>query len=598
MTKKAASAAQPDALPSTEGDVILSAAAMLALAFVVGVVGGFGSIIFKSIIAFFHNLFFLGSFGLYFDQDVYMPATHYAWLVILVPVVGSVIVTWVTKTFAPEARGHGVPEVLDAIYYRDGKIRPVIVFAKAIVSAISIGTGGSVGREGPIVQVGSAFGSFLGQFFSMPARQRNILIAAGAAAGIAATFNAPIGGLSFAVELLLVSSSARTVTLVAVATVTATYIGRIYSGLAPSFDVPKLAMFEDHISVLYSLLFCIPLGMMTGLAAAGFIQSIYFSEDWFEERVKNEYLRHGIGMLGIGVMLYFFMRYSGHYYVEGVGYATVLDVLRGTLSNPWFLGLLFFAKLLATDVTIGSGASGGVFSPSLFLGATMGAAFGNFIAMLFPSLSLNPVIYTIAGMAAMVGGTTGAVLTAITMTFEQTRDYSVMLPIILTVSLSHIVRVRFCPESIYTLKLVRRGNYVPQGLQAAISGRSNAKKMMSTSFNLVDISNFSQWLAEHSPAGDPRYSLITREGEVIGLAKDELMYLLRDEQPERVIEQNFFLVTGRTSWAVIMRGMRRKKTETVIVTRRQNSLKEKDIIGVITPHELVEHAGLDAELMD
>lgn len=581
-----------------EEDRTCSNALMLFLAFITGVFGGFGSIVFKSIIAFFHNLFFYGSFGLRYNADAYMQPSRWGALVILVPVAGGLLVTWITRTFAPEARGHGVPEVLNAIYYREGRIRPVIVAAKAVVSAISIGTGGSVGREGPIVQVGSAFGSVLGQVVRMPTRQRIILIAAGAAAGVAATFNAPIGGLSFAVELLLVSISARTVTLVGVSTVTATYIGRLYSGLKPSFDIPKLALFEDHLSRLYALLLCVPLGALAGAAAALFIRSIYVSEDWFDGRIRNPYLRHAAGMFGVGAGLYLFMRCTGHYYVGGVGYATVLDALSGALSDPWFLALLFFSKLLATDVTVGSGASGGVFSPSLFLGATLGAAFGNCAAALFPALGLNPAVYAIAGMAAMTGGTTGAVLTAITMTFEQTRDYGVMLPIILTVSIAHIVRVRLCPESIYTLKLTRRGAHVPQGLQAAVSARSHAKRIMSADVRFVDVGQIGQWLETRAPGNEPRYTVATKDGAALGLIRDDLLYLLRDEAPEKIVERNVALVAPQTRWSVVMRALRAKSTDIALVSRRQGSCKTEDIIGIITSREIAQNAGLDAELMD
>ncbi len=583
---------------TSEGEQSCSSAVMLVLAFLVGIFGGFGSIVFKAILAFCQSFSLYGTFSLRMNPNVYLEPSRWGAFIILVPVLASFIVTWVIRTFAPEARGHGVPEVLDAIYYKEGRIRPSIVVAKAIVSAISIGTGGSAGREGPIVQVGSAFGSLMGQVVKMPTRQRIILIAAGAAAGLAAMFNAPIGGLCFAVEILLVSISARTVSLVAVATVAATYVGRLYDGLSPSFNVPKLALFEDHLVRLYSIMLCVPLGVFVGVAAAVFIRSIYMTEDTLLERIKNDYARHALGMLGVGIMLYAFIHFTGHYYIAGAGYASILGTLTGELSNPWFLMLLFFGKLLATDVTLGSGASGGIFSPSLFLGATMGAMFGQIVAWLFPALGISPVIYTISAMAAMVAGSTGAVLTAICMTFEQTRDYSVILPIILTVSVAHIVRVKLCKESIYTLKLARRGTSVPQGLQAAVSARADARRVMSTDFKLVDFGQLETWFDNYTPGKDPRYTLVTRDGVVIGVAREDLLYLLRDENPEKVIDVNVNLVTEKTRWAVIMRAMRIKNTEITLVTRQIGSRKEQDIVGVITPRELARHAGLDAELMD
>lgn len=595
------------AAPSTSSDLAtddqeeraLPAAWMFTLALLVGVFGGFGSILFRNIIAFIHNLFFLGRFSLEFDPDAHMAHSPWGIGVIMVPVAGAVLVTWLTKRLAPEARGHGVPEVMNAIYYRGGRIRPVVVAAKALTSAISIGTGGSVGREGPIIQIGSAFGSTLGQVIRMPARQRIVLVSAGAAAGIAATFNAPIGGLAFAIELMLVSISARTVSLVAVATVTATYIGRFWSGLEPSFDIPNLVTFNTNAVGGLTLLLCVPLGILMGLAAVLFIRSIYWFEDRFEEHIKNAYLRHVLGMLLLGIMIYMFLEYTGEYYVGGVGYGTIMDVLAGTLTDPLFLLVLFVGKLLATGLTLGSGASGGVFSPTLFLGATLGAAFGRFAMLLFPDAGLDPVIFTVAGMGAIVGGTTGAVLTAITMTFEQTHDYSAMLPLILTIGLAYVVRVKLCSESVYTLKLSRRGVGVPQGLQAAISNSFYARTIMSKDYQVVPLEDIADWQANHSPGGTgPRYTIFTKEGEIYGLGREDLQYLMRDERPESLIDCDFFLVTSSTSWPVLMRGLRAKGISTALVTSKRSSRKAEDLIGVITSREISHTATHGADLVD
>ena len=576
----------------------LPAAWMFSLALLVGVFGGFGSILFRVMIAFFHNLFFYGEFSLVFDPDAHILPSPWAWAIILVPVAGALLVTWITNTLAPEARGHGVPEVMNAIYYKQGRIRPIIVAAKALASAISIGTGGSVGREGPIIQIGSAFGSTMGQIIHMPVRQRVVLVGAGAAAAIAATFNAPIGGLAFAMELMLVSISARTVALVAVSTVTASYIGRLYYGLSPSFDVPRLAVFNTHAVDLYALLACIPLGILVGLASTLFIRSIYWFEDRFGQYFKNGYLRHATGMFMVGLMLYLFMRYTGEYYVGGVGYATIMDILREALTNPGFLLLLFVGKLLATGFTLGSGASGGVFSPALFLGATLGACFGQLMGVAFPGHHLDPTLFTVAAMAGMVGGATGAVLTAITMTFEQTRDYSAILPIILTVSLAYVLRVKLVSESIYTLKLVRRGMGVPQGLEAAISSVRNARTIMSNDLQVVDLKDIHEWQATHQPGEGARYTVFSKDGEIYGIAREEVQYLLRDENPESLINTNFFLVTSSTPWAVLLRGMKAKDTEFALVTRHRRTRDIEDLVGVITSREIVRTARESAELME
>lgn len=571
---------------------------MFFLAIAVGVFGGFGAIVFKSIIAFFHNLFFYGTLSLEYFPDQHIEPSPLGPLVIAVPVAGAVLVTWITRTLAPEARGHGVPEVLDAIYYRQGHISPVVVLAKSLASAISIGTGGSVGREGPIIQIGAAFASTLGQIAAMPARQRITLIGAGAAAGIAATFNAPIGGLAFAIELLLISISARTVALVAIATVTATYIGRLYSGLDPSFDVERIEQFSDHLVNLYTLLLCVPFGMLIGAASALFIRSLYWMEDAFRWAIHNEYLRHMLGMLAVGVLMYTMLLAFEEYYVAGVGYSSIMDVLEGILTDPWLLLLLFGAKLLSTILTLGSGASGGVFSPSLFLGATLGGAVGNLVALLFPDVGISPVVFAVAGMAGMVSGTTGAVLTAVTMLVEQTHDYAAILPIITTVTLAYIVRVWITSDSIYTLKLARRGTIIPEGLQAPVNSAKTAAEVMSDDFRIIDISQVSIWQTGYLPGEGARHTVVAKDGRIVGLARPELVYLLRDKDPEYVIDTELIWLTPETSWSEMLRQLQSRPNHTVVVVDKPRSRRASDLAGIIGSQEIAEAAGEGAELLE
>ncbi|MFI4875927.1 MAG: chloride channel protein, partial [Blastopirellula sp. JB062] len=213
---------------------------MCVLAIAVGTIGGLGAWLFRLLIGVLHNAFFLGELNFVYDANAHTESNPWGPGVILVPVIGAVCVAWLVKTFAPEAKGHGVPEVIDAIHYKQGIIRPIVAVIKSLASAICIGSGGSVGREGPIIQIGSAFGSTLGQAVGVPARQQITLVAAGAAAGIAATFNAPLGGVVFAIELLLVSINVRTLLPVALATVTATYLGRALLGVYPAFHFAAL----------------------------------------------------------------------------------------------------------------------------------------------------------------------------------------------------------------------------------------------------------------------------------------------------------------------------------------------------------------------
>ena len=576
----------------------LSTTRMVALSLLVGIIGGVGSILFRAMIGLVHNLTFSGEFSWVFNANVHAKASVWGMGIILVPVLGSLVVTWLTQTFAPEARGHGVPEVMDAIYYREGKIRPIVALVKAICSSISIGTGGSVGREGPIIQIGAAFASLVGQVIRMTPRQRIVLIAAGAASGIAATFNAPIGGLCFAVELMLVSANAVNVAVVAVATVVATMISHAALGIDPSFNVPVLALSTHReLSPIVIALF-IPFGLLTGAAAALFIHSIYWLEDFFAEAFKNPYLRHMVGMLLLGIMLYLTLRFAGHYYVDGVGYSTIMDILRGLLTHPGFLILLFGLKLLATGLTLGSGASGGVFSPSLFLGATLGAAFAGFLNWLVPGLQVPPVLFAVAGMAAMVGGSTGAVLTAIAMSFEQTRDYADILPIMLSVALCYAVRVRITRESIYTLKLYRRGQLMPQGLQAGISIAKRARNLMHTNFDLVDIADVDDWVQKQGGEGILKCGIVCEEGEISGVVQREVNYLIAGTDTHKMIDKNFIIVSANTSWSALLRSMDTNKATIALVTQNVRKQKPENVIGVITQHEVIQSSHQLAKLLD
>src|SRR5579862_1290917 len=277
----------------------LGLARLSLLAIVVGIITGFGAVIFRALIGLIHNVAFLGSFSFDYDSSAFTPPSPWGAFIIVVPVIGGLIVTFLITKFAPEARGHGVPEVMDAIYYKDGMIRPVVAVIKSLASALSIGTGAAVGREGPIIQIGAALGSTLGQIIQMAPWQRITLVAAGAGAGIAATFNTPIGGVMFAIELMMPELSARTFLPVALATGTATFVGRIFFGIHPAFTIPAALLTSEHPATLPALLLFALLGALVGIAAAAFIRGLSFAEDVFEH-ITNPYLRHVIGMLALG----------------------------------------------------------------------------------------------------------------------------------------------------------------------------------------------------------------------------------------------------------------------------------------------------------
>ena len=497
----------------------LSLAKLSLLAFGLGIVTGIGAVLFRVLISLIHNVLFTGHAVIRYDANVFTPPSPWGALVILVPVFGALIVTFLVNNFAPEAKGHGVPEVMYAIYYKGGIIRPVVALVKSLASAIAIGSGSSVGREGPIIQIGSALGSTLGQIIHMPVWQRISLVAAGAGAGIAATFNTPIGGVMFAIELMMPEVSVETFLPVAIATGAATFVGRWFFGDAPAFHVPPIQVMANDSSALLVLSAFAVMGALSGVWAAGFIRGLHLIEDLFE-RIKSAYLRHMLGMLTVGALMYLLFHTLGQYYVDGVGYATVQAVLLGGMSSFWLLGLLSICKILATSLSLGSGSSGGIFSPSLFMGATLGGGFAALLNTLGFPVQLSVPAFAMVGMGAMVGGATGAVMTAVTMIFEMTLNYSIVMPMIVAVAMSIGARRMLSRETIYTLKLVRRGQAIPKARHANMFLVRRAGEVMDSDIEVLPAeASFDDYLRQPEHAGRLRHVVVTANGNIDGVIR-------------------------------------------------------------------------------
>ena len=564
--------------------------ALWLLSVLIGIVAGLGAAGFRALIALIHNLLFLGKFSASYDANVHTPLGPWGAGIILVPVIGAAGVAFLVGNFAPEAKGHGVPEVMEAIYYGKGVIRPIVALIKSLASAISIGSGGSIGREGPIIQIGASFGSTVGQVLRLRVWQCLVLIAAGAGGGIAATFNTPIGGVLFAVEIMMTEISVRTLVPVAISTATATYVGQLFFGAHPSFVVPSLESTVFRITSPAALLSFAGLGLLLGLVSVLFIRSIYGFEHFFEKHVKGGYyVQHMTGMLIVGLLMYSMMSRFGHYYIQGVGYATVQDILSGKLSLLYLLVLLFALKLLATSLALGSGASGGVFSPALFIGATLGSCYALALQTLFPYLQLSPAAFAIAGMGAVVGGTTGATMTAMVMVFEMTLDFSVVLPIIITVALSHAVRQLLISDTIYTRKLTLRGLKAPDSFHADFSFALSAKDLMETPVPCVSAS-FPARGFSHSTQSYPSSTVLVTgpSGNVVGvLSADEV-----NTQPELlapaatlgdIARTNFRIVPPETPYLDLVSALSNTGDSFLLVSSKPDHLLAGDVLGVITP---------------
>jgi CIC family chloride channel protein len=564
------------------------------LALVVGGITGVGAVFFRALIALIHNLAFYGTVSVEFDANVFDAVSPWGAGIILVPVIGGLIVVFLVNNFAPEARGHGVPEVLDAIYYKEGKIRPVVAAIKTIASAFSIGTGAAVGREGPIIQIGSTFGSSLGQLISMAPWQRITLVAAGAGAGIAATFNTPIGGVMFAIELMLPELSARTFLPVALSTGAATYIGRLFLGIAPAFVVPSEFVLHSQQPAVIGLLLFALLGALIGIAATAFIRALVFAEDTFP-KIKNPYLRNMVGMLMVGLLMYALLRTQGHYYIQGVGYATIQAILQNNLVSIALLLGLFVGKLFATSVSLGSGASGGIFSPSLFMGATLGAAFGAIITAIHPIPGVDIVTCAIIGMAAMVGGGTGAAMTAVTMIFEMTRDYDIIMPIIIAVAVAIGVRRLLSRENIYTIKLVARGHLIPKALHANMFLVRHAEEVMDRDvLTLSADTDFAAFLRE-TAAGGFKHIVVTREDRIVGVLRvnTELRVGLGEAHSGvrlgDIAQKNFTVSRAQdVVFDVVERMWRRKASMSIVTKDSGRTPRGIHVVGMISKEHIAD----------
>ncbi len=371
---------------------------------------------------------------------------HLTWYhILLTPVIGGLIVGPLVHFLAPEAEGHGVPEVIEAVMLAGGRIRKRVAAVKSIASAVTIGTGGSVGREGPIVQIGAALGSAVGQFLRFPAEQLKTLTACGAAAGIAAVFNAPIAGAFFALEVITGNFAMPSFGPVILSSVLATVVSRAYFGDHPAFIVQPYQM-----ESLVEIAAYVGLGFFCGLVSVVFIRMM----DQFENRAPRlpipKVLLPAAGGILLGGLLIFVPN------VYGVGYATMDMVLRGALS--WkFLAVLLPVKIFATSLTLASGGSGGVFLPSLYIGSVAGGLYGKAVEALLPSVAAGSGAYALVGMAGVLSASTGSPITAMLLLFEVTGDYKIILPVMIVATLASMVARALEENSLYTLKLSRSG---------------------------------------------------------------------------------------------------------------------------------------------
>jgi len=540
------------------------------LATLVGIAAGLGAVAFRWLISNFHSLFFDGG------ERVFGALGRYH--VILIPVIGGLLVGLIVHFFAREAKGHGVPEVMAAVAARGGRIRSRVALVKTLASSICIGSGGSVGREGPIVQIGSSVGSTVGQWFRLPEDWLKTLVACGAAGGISATFNAPIAGVFFALEVILGRFITRSFGYVVVSSVVADIVAHAFLGDEQSFLVPAYKLVAAWEIPIYAVL-----GIAAGVVALVFIYVLYKTEDIFDAWKFPPFLKPAVGGIFIGLIgLYSFDLF-------GVGYGGVEKALLGeiALSTLLFMGLL---KLVATSITIGSGGSGGVFAPSLFIGAMFGGAFGAMANRIFPTITAPSGAYAMVGMAAVFAGAARAPITSIIIFFEMTRDYDIILPLMLAVVISTIVARGFNPDTIYTTKVRKAGIDLSRYEDVDVMRSVTVASAMTRNFPTVSTEMpVSELMSKLARSGHHGFPVVDKNGSLFGCVTlaDVEAHMTSDIESlkvEDIATKSLIVAFPDQSMHEVMLKLGAKDVGRIPVVDREDRTK---LLGVLRRHDII-----------
>jgi H+/Cl- antiporter ClcA len=423
------------------------------LAAMVGISAGIIAYVLYDLIGLFTNIAFYHEWSFHFRSPAESPLGLW---IIVTPVIGGVLVGFMAKYGSEKIKGHGIPEAMEAVLTSRSRIEAKVAILKPLSAAIAIGTGGPFGAEGPIIQTGGAMGSLVGQIISTTAAERKVLLACGAGAGMAATFNTPIAAVILAIELLLFEFRSRSFIPLVIASTLATSVRSMFLGQRSMFTMSNV-----NFDAFRGLPFYVVLGVICGITAVGFTKLLYWVEDQFD-RIKIDDLWHpAIGALGLGIIGYFVPR------VLGVGYDTISDILNNNLPLKLLLLIAVF-KAAALVISLGSGTSGGLLAPMFMSSAALGGVFAMVVNLIFRGAHLSPGAFALVAMAAVFGAASRATFTFIVFAFEITHDYNAILPLMLACVIADMIALRYLPSSIMTEKLARRGLKVPGEYEAGI----------------------------------------------------------------------------------------------------------------------------------
>ncbi|MEZ4705539.1 MAG: chloride channel protein [Bdellovibrionota bacterium] len=548
------------------------------LAALIGISAGAGAVVFRDLVAFFQNLFFFGrvSFDIvnHLEQD-------YTWTVMFATPIGIIAAYLLVQVFCKEAMGHGVPEVIESVLSKGGIIRKRVAFVKSIASALTIGSGGSLGREGPIVQIGASFGSTIGQVFRVSPYQLKIAVACGAAAGIAATFNTPIAGVIFAIELILLEWKAGSFIPLVISAVSATLISRILLGNEPAFIIPEFTLVHPVEIFLYLFL-----GIFCAIAAWFFLR--YTS--WLEDKIEEFSFINGWGKAFLGGLL---VGAVGLLFPEiyGGGYEAVDEILHER-ESLFHLGSLFFLKITMVAVTLGIGGSGGIFAPSLFIGAALGGFYGIVVHALFPAVTMSYGAYALVGMAAFFSATSRATFTSIVILFEMTRAYPIILPLMFACVIADQVSVLLLKgDTVYGMKLKKKGLHFCTDFGVDVFSITSIKDMMTQDVvSLRSGMSVSEAASLVSSNKHQMYPLLNAQGVLLGsiYASDleDIESGQSDQKIDSLMRGTPSAVYPRDTLDVAIKKLEKSRDPRIVVIDPEN----KKLLGIITPTDLIRFA--------
>ncbi|MCX5877189.1 MAG: chloride channel protein [Deltaproteobacteria bacterium] len=492
---------------------------VIAIAACIGLMAGAANILFRTTVSMVHDYVFVGGSAL---LGLAQGGLHLL-LLPLIPICGMVLLIPLSLLFPGEINGYGFPKFLRQVNLEGGIIRFRTIFLKIVSCALTIGTGGSAGVEGPIAQVGGAVGSQFGQFFRVSGSRMKIFIAAGCAGGVAAMFNAPIAGVFFAAEIVLLGTyEIGSFAALVISSAMATVVSRGYYGASPAFPIPAYEMVNSLVEIpLYSLM-----GVVMGLVAVLHIHVFYTIRDRFAMLGLHPQLKPLLGALALGILA------MGFPQIMGDGYHYLEEVLAGH-GVLWVMAALIFFKIAATALTLGSGGAGGVFAPALFIGAVTGGTFGSVAHTLLPQHTANPGAYAAVGIGAFLAAATHAPLTAIFLLFEMTGNYLIIIPIMLSSIIGTVVAARLNPDSIDTVDFSRDGIDIHEGREVSVMKSIKVGRVISEDVDFIsEQANVDQLLTIFSMARDSFYfPVVDESGRMTGVVSlQDVKSILHDEE--------------------------------------------------------------------